>query len=117
MKCEWHLCNNKLTGRQKKYCSYKCKNKSAVTRRRQKIKLMAIEYKGGQCNLCSYSKCIRALNFHHLEPEHKDFGISSYGHSRSWERVRAELDKCILVCANCHAELHMGLDSNQQPRS
>lgn len=111
MICSWHLCDNKLTGRKKRYCSQKCKNKGAVTRRRQKIKQMAVEYKGGCCQICSYNKCIAALTFHHIEPEHKDFGIASYGHSRSWERVRKELDKCLLVCANCHAEIHNNVAS------
>ena len=106
MKCSWRLCDNKLIGRKKKYCSPRCKNKGAVTRRRQKIKQMAVEYKGGKCQLCDYSKCIGALTFHHIKPEDKEFGIAANGHSRSWERVRKELDKCILICANCHAEVH-----------
>lgn len=75
-----------------------------VNRRRRKIKTMALEYKGGKCQLCGYDKCRRALGFHHLNPKTKKFTIGT-GHSRSWKRVKEELDKCILVCANCHAEL------------
>ncbi len=83
--------------------------KTAVTIRRQKLKLMALEYKGSSCQNCGYQKCERALGFHHLDPTQKDFGISFKGFSRSWEKVKAELDKCILVCSNCHMEIHAGI--------
>ncbi len=71
---------------------------------RQRTKLKAIEYMGGSCKTCGYHKCSRALTFHHLNPYEKDFTIS--GKSLSWERIKLELDKCILICANCHAEEH-----------
>lgn len=67
---------------------------------------MAIDYKGGSCQKCGYDKCNGALEFHHLDPSEKDFGISAKGDIKSWERIRVELDKCILICANCHRELH-----------
>lgn len=70
---------------------------------------MAREYKGGKCMLCGYDKCSRALSFHHLDPSKKDFGLSERGLTRSWERIKKEIDKCILVCANCHMELHEGI--------
>lgn len=78
----------------------------AVSKRRIKIKEMAVEYLGGKCIKCGYDKCIWALDFHHRDSKTKEFSISSYGHSRSWERVKAELDKCDLICSNCHRELH-----------
>jgi 5-methylcytosine-specific restriction endonuclease McrA len=78
----------------------------AVARRRKKLKQLAVEYKGGKCSICGYSKCIAALEFHHLNPLEKDFGISASGETRSWEKVKAELDKCIIVCSNCHREIH-----------
>lgn len=77
-----------------------------VTKRRNNLKQMAVDYKGGKCEKCEYNKCIGALEFHHLEPEHKDFGISASGHTRSWEKLKSELDKCILVCCRCHREIH-----------
>mgnify|MGYP003431129005 FL=1 len=49
------------------------------------------------------------MEFHHLDPEQKDFGIAAKGYTRSWEKVKEELDKCIMVCANCHREIHDGL--------
>jgi len=72
---------------------------------------MAIEYKGGRCILCGYDKCQEALEFHHTDSSQKDFGVSQDGLTRSWERVKNELDKCIMVCANCHRELHANLRS------
>ncbi len=78
----------------------------AVSKRRRKIRELAVEYKGGKCFYCGYSKYIGAFDFHHLKNNGKDFGISDKGYTRSWSRVKQELDKCILVCANCHRELH-----------
>ena len=78
----------------------------AVTRRRQKVKQMAVTYKGGKCCRCGYDKSVWAMDFHHLDPNQKDFSLSDKGHCRSWESVKLELDKCILVCRNCHAEIH-----------
>ena len=80
--------------------------KKAVSKRRKKIKDIAIKYKGGKCILCGYKKCEDALQFHHLDSRQKEFGVSQSGLTRSWERVKNEIDKCILVCANCHRELH-----------
>ncbi len=81
----------------------------AVHKRRKKIRLMAVEYKGGKCQRCGYKKCIEALEFHHTDPTQKDFNISSKGYTRSWKRVQEELDKCEIVCANCHREVHAKL--------
>ena len=67
---------------------------------------MAIEYKGGKCEKCGYSRCMEALEFHHCDPTQKDFSISSKGYTRSWDKVRSELDKCMMLCANCHREFH-----------
>lgn len=60
--------------------------------------------------MCGYNRCTRALGFHHLDPSKKDFGIGG-AHSRSWAVIQAELDKCILVCSNCHDEIHDGMIS------
>ena len=81
----------------------------AVQKRRDKLKLLAVEYKGGKCCICGYSKYIGALEFHHLNPNNKDFGISSKGYTRSFDLVKKELDKCILVCSNCHKEIHANI--------
>ena len=83
--------------------------KKAVDKRRKKIKSMAIIYKGGECIFCGYSRCAGALEFHHLDPKGKDFGLGQNGLTRSWKRTQNELDKCIMVCSNCHKEIHAGL--------
>lgn len=77
-----------------------------VQRRREKLKTLSIEYLGGCCQHCGYNKFAGALEFHHKDPTQKDFGISSSGHTRSWEKIKVELDKCLLLCANCHREEH-----------
>jgi len=78
----------------------------AVGARRKKVREMAVEYKGSKCEKCRYDRCIDALEFHHIDPNQKDFTISSKGYTRSWERVKTELDKCMILCANCHREVH-----------
>jgi 5-methylcytosine-specific restriction endonuclease McrA len=75
--------------------------------------LQSLTYKGGRCQRCSYDRCTEALEFHHLTSTKKDFGISSKGCTRSWEKIQAELDKCVLLCTNCHREVHSSL---QPPR-
>ena len=81
----------------------------AVYARRKKVRAMAVEYKGGRCENCGYDRCLDALEFHHKDPTQKDFSISSKGYTRSWDRVKKELDKCTILCANCHRELHAKL--------
>jgi predicted HNH restriction endonuclease len=76
----------------------------AITEYRRKLKAMAVAYKGGRCTKCGYDKCDIAIDFHHIDPKKKDFSIS--GHCKSFERIKPELDKTILLCANCHRELH-----------
>lgn len=96
-----------LKNRTNPRCS-KCASES-VQRRREKLKKMAVEYKGNHCEKCGYGKCIWSLDFHHLDPSKKDFGISRKGHTISWDRIKTELDKCIMVCKNCHTEIHHDL--------
>ena len=80
------------------------KSKKFVTWYRKRLKKKAVDYKGGCCERCGYNKSISALEFHHKNPQEKDFSPS--GKSISWERMKKEIDKCILVCANCHREIH-----------
>lgn len=80
---------------------------SAVQKRRKTIRKMAIELAGGRCQKCGYDKCMEALEFHHAGGDDKAFSISDRGHSRSWDRVKSEIAKCDLLCANCHREAHV----------
>lgn len=81
----------------------------AVTKRRRKLKEMAIQAKGGKCMFCGYCKCNGALDFHHLDETKKEFSLSTRGLTRSWVKIQLEINKCLLVCANCHREIHAGL--------
>lgn len=95
------------------------KNKRNVVKRRQRIKERAVLYKGGACLICGYNRCVSALDFHHLNPNEKDFGISNM-YTKNWESIKLELDKCVLLCANCHREIesnYLLLDLEQLEKS
>jgi transposase len=75
---------------------------------RRRIKRKLIAEAGGGCQLCGYDSCAAALQFHHLDPKEKSFPISHDGVARSIARARQEAAKCVLLCANCHAEVEVG---------
>lgn len=121
------ICNKELTGRQTKFCSKSCKSKDynsdperrryyqdRQNERRRGNKIIFLEQFESKCSLCGYNKNTAALEFHHLDPKKKDFSLSSMDFSWSIERLRSEIDKCILVCANCHREIH-NPNSNIEP--
>ncbi len=89
---------------------YRCKRcrSEAVSRRRRVAKQTLVEEAGGACRLCGYRQWAGALQFHHLDPSRKEFQIGQRGHCRSLARCRAEARKCVLLCANCHAEVEGG---------
>jgi DNA invertase Pin-like site-specific DNA recombinase len=87
-------------------------NPQAVIEWRKRKKQELVEYKGGKCERCGYNKSTRALQFHHIDPNEKDFTISRK--SYSIERLKKEVDKCIMVCANCHLEIHEEIDNNSR---
>lgn len=78
--------------------------------RQKEIKILGVEYLGGKCVRCGYKKCLAALDFHHIDPSKKDPSLATINKMRyhRWEIVKAELDKCMLLCANCHREEHEG---------
>ena len=85
----------------------KCRmERVAQWRRRAKARL--VEEAGGKCKACGYDRCPAALHFHHLEPAEKAFALSLRGVTRSMKALRAEAAKCVLLCANCHAEVEVG---------
>ena len=88
------------------YCK-PCTNEQTVERMRH-TKRLCIEYKGGKCEKCGYDKYDGALEFHHLDPSKKDFAISKKK-AKYIDSLKPELDKCILLCSNCHRELHGGM--------
>jgi transposase len=90
---------------------YRCKRcrLERVGRRRKTIKSKLVAEAGGRCVICGYCRCQRALQFHHLDPRTKEFHLGHGGATRSLARSRAEARKCILLCANCHAEVEAGM--------
>lgn len=85
-----------------------------VLERVRKFKSMMIEYKGGKCVRCGYDRYQGALEFHHIDPSKKDFTLSRLKMNKFDDRVRGELDKCILVCSNCHREIHNEIMSEKE---
>jgi transposase-like protein len=81
----------------------------AVVRHRQKVKTTLVSEAGGECVVCGYSRDIRALAFHHLDRECKRLALSSQGVTYSLDALRAEAQKCVLLCANCHREVEHGV--------
>ncbi len=89
----------------------RCKrcSSAAVAERRRAVKQILVGEAGGRCSECGYDRCPGALEFHHLDPSTKRFGIASAGCTRSLEAARREAAKCVLLCANCHAEVEAGV--------
>ena len=98
-----------INAKRRKYC-YNCSPEGdkvkQITALRQAMKKEAVRRKGNKCEICGYSKNIAALQFHHTNPKEKQFGLAQNGNIHSWEEYWQEAQKCILVCANCHAEIH-----------
>lgn len=81
----------------------------AVSRRRRRVKQTLVEEAGGRCTLCGYSRYVGALEFHHRDPSTKEFSLAHQGVTRSLAKARAEAAKCVLLCANCHAEVEAAI--------
>jgi Homeodomain-like domain-containing protein len=93
--------------------SYRCKRcaQERVAARRRKVKRILVAEAGGRCRLCGYDRCVAALQFHHPDPCEKSFAVSHRGATRSLGKAREEARKCVLLCANCHAEVEAGYRS------
>jgi len=89
----------------------RCHSRRSVARFR-KHKQRAVDYKGGKCQVCGYNKSLRSLDFHHRDPGEKDVKFNSnWVKQWNFERVKKELDKCDLLCRNCHGEAHDAMDA------
>lgn len=87
-----------------KICSRSQSNKS-----RESGKSLAVQYKGGKCSNCGYNRCESALDFHHMDPSKKEHEINILIKNRvQFDSLKKELDKCVLLCSNCHREHHAG---------
>lgn len=110
------VCSVPLKGKQQLYCSKLCKGEQYTTnpndyltqqKRAIERKLFFIHEKGGKCEICGYAKNIAALVFHHTDPSNKTFTIDSRKCSNTnMESLKREVEKCQLLCCNCHAEIH-----------
>lgn len=96
---------NYFYGNKKQICS-KCQNKYNTLKARQN-KIQGVEYLGGKCKKCGFDKYMSALDFHHINELEKDIKFKS-SRQWSWNKLRQELDKCILLCSNCHRGVHSG---------
>jgi hypothetical protein len=92
-----------------RYCSFcnPCERQRILEYGRV-LKKKSIDYLGSKCLLCGYNRCMRSLIFHHRDPSQKEFSLAKRK-CLNWEDTRKELDKCILLCANCHGEIHEGI--------
>ena len=103
------LCGNKFKDYQNKgraRCG-SCNTKI----RRYRAKAAAIKYLGGKCADCGWQGNQAAFQFHHADPEKKDFVIGNVA-NKSWESIKAELRKCTILCANCHVTRHSTKDGS-----
>jgi len=86
-----------------------------INRHRWTLKWWMIQSRGGACQVCGYKKCPRSLDFHHVDPSKKNLDFTG-GHTRSWKRIEAELKKTVLVCRNCHGEIHETMEAESLGR-
>ena len=86
---------------------------------RRRTKARAVDLMGGECFGCGFSGLSAVYDFHHWDADEKEFGIAQDGIPRRWVDVVAELEKCVMLCANCHREVHAGVRtiSADAPRS
>ncbi|RWZ87220.1 MAG: HNH endonuclease [Hydrotalea sp. AMD] len=85
-------------------------NSNRVSKWRLRKKERLLEAFGNCCGICGYDKCKSALEFHHLDPTQKEFTISTTDSSgKGWKQIVSEIEKCVLLCANCHREVHSGV--------
>ena len=88
----------------------KTKNSARKNKNRFRIKSEYRQRLGAKCQICAYNKCQNALHFHHVNPSKKKFAISdSLRKKYTQQEIDDEINKCVLVCSNCHTEIHSGL--------
>lgn len=122
--CGCDIINIRATkGRLKHWCSEKCRSRWRYDndpsirdrdtyphqkRRSYLNKLKAIKMKGGKCQECGEER-LPTLCFHHRDPSQKEINLvgRAFG-SKTWDSLKEEVDKCDLLCNNCHLNLHFG---------
>ena len=104
--CKYHGITKFSLEKRDYYRCKKCRSE-AVIESRKKLRTATVYYKGGKCEICGYNKCQSALEFHHKDPTKKEFELGKI--IRSKKTFFEEADKCHLLCANCHREVHAGI--------
>lgn len=84
--------------------AYRATAITRATRNKRNNKEAAVKYKGGKCELCGYNKCIDALEFHHVSEKKLLDNFVRVGALN--KKRKEELKNCMLLCANCHREIH-----------
>ena len=105
-RCERHGPTPHATGSDGYLRCRRCRAE-AVVRRRARVRAALIAEAGGRCAICGYDSHPAALQFHHVDPATKIFTVRD-GDTRSLARMREESSKCVLLCANCHAQVEAG---------
>ena len=110
MECSRHGTTKFMVDATGRYRCVVCRSARVVARRKQ-LKAILVGEAGGRCFLCGYDRYLGALHFHHVDPAKKGFNLGERGLTRSLDRCREEAEKCVLLCANCHAEVESGVVS------
>ena len=117
MECALPGCDGKVYRTNKRYCSKTCAKTAECKRYRNRIKSACVKAKGGKCQGCGYDKCLTALDFHHKDKTKKERALSDMIGRISINAIGIELKKCVLVCSNCHREIHDGVRKSPRLRN
>jgi len=113
LNCVCSICNREYVWKRSKGHTQLICNSCIVNKSRTKLKKDLVEYKGCKCEKCGIvdKKHLSIYDFHHLNPKEKDIAISG-SYCLSFERLKKEVDKCLLLCSNCHRIIHEDLRNN-----
>jgi len=89
------------------WCNICCREQTAKQKRNYKKKI--VDYCGGKCTICGYDKCYAALEFHHTNPSEKESDFQQVMKNSAFEKQKELVKGCIMICANCHREIHQGM--------
>jgi len=101
-----HDCENKRQKKWRKENKERVAIREARYRKNQRKELDKLKVNG--CAICGYNKCNAVLDFHHVNPQDKKFSLQCSAMNRSLVNIIIEVNKCILLCSNCHKEIHYG---------
>lgn len=100
--CEKHYQESKVRNNPEKYRNIELKRKD----RTHRFKREMVAWKGGKCEICGYDKNYACLDFHHSDPIAKEWTPSKLMRKTETDTIKKELGSCMLLCKNCHNDLH-----------